>query len=381
MTTIGVLTPATERHIIDHLTWGEVRFGVDSVADVIRLVDRDALDVLVVDASVAFLTAELLALYPDRIRRIAAICANSTSEEWARGFAGVDVFRSVTEIAARVAPTPVPPGATDSHESESPVATLVAVWGPVGAPGITTTAISLAAIAAQSGLRTLLCDADTRGSAISIALALDDDTPGLAAACRLAGRGELSAEELARLATRYSRDSWHFDVLTGLPRASRWATIEPRKLRDVLAMARGRYDIVVVDVGFGIEENEWIDDAPQRDGAARELLRTADHVVAVGRPDAVGVARLIRALDEVVELCATPQVVLNAGSAVSLREATEALHRFTSHTVCASIPRDSRGGVEDAVARATGSSSPFRRLAGRVGVTASRSKRHRVRRR
>ncbi len=384
MTTVGVLAPARDREIIDGLAWADIRFGVDDVSDVVRRVTDDVLDVLVVDASVAFLTTELVALHPARIGCIVAIAKSDSTEAWARTLEGVHVVRSIAEVKSTFAPEAAQsPSASKltmvaSRQRES---TVIAVWGPVGAPGVTTAAISLATVAAAAGASVLLCDADTRGSAIAIALALADETPGLAAACRLVGRGEFSDEELVRLASPYSRDSWRFDVLTGIPRASRWVTIEPAKLRAVLAVARDRYEVIIVDVGFGIEENEWVDDAPQRDGAARELLRTADHVVAVGRSDAVGVARLIRALDDASDLRSDPVVVFNASAPNSTRDAIDAMRRFTAHAVRVAIPRDSRGGVEDAVPRALGASSPWRTLADSIGIPSSPAKRRRFARR
>jgi MinD superfamily P-loop ATPase len=100
------------------------------------------------------------------------------------------------------------------------------------------------------------------------------------------------------------------------------------------------------------EENEWIDNAPQRDGAAREILRRADIALAVGTPDTLGIARLIRGLDDLREIRDDPLVVLNQTTRSTATEARSAMERFTSHTVSASVQRDGRRGIEDALARA-----------------------------
>jgi MinD-like ATPase involved in chromosome partitioning or flagellar assembly len=141
-------------------------------------------------------------------------------------------------------------------------------------------------------------------------------------------------------------------VLTGLPRSSRWSEIEPAKSIAVLDHLNSQFDVIVVDVGSSIEENEWIDNAPQRDGAARAILRRADVALAVGTPDTLGIARLIRGLDDFRSIRDDPLVVLNQTTRSMAAEARSAVERFTSHSVSASVQRDGRRGIEDSVARA-----------------------------
>jgi hypothetical protein len=148
-----------------------------------------------------------------------------------------------------------------------------------------------------------------------------------------------------------------FSVLTGLPRSSRWSEIAPAKSIAVLDALVEMFDVVIVDVGSSIEENEWVDNAPQRDGAAREIIRRADVVVTVGNADAVGIARLIRGLDELRELCEQPLVVLNRAGRSSASEARTAIERFTSHSVVATVARDGRGWLDDALSKASSFSS------------------------
>src|SRR5690606_16988243 len=86
-----------------------------------------------------------------------------------------------------------PPEPPAEHEQAAPAlalaqprraATVVAVWGPHGAPGRTSLAIALAAEFAAAGLRTVLADADTHAASVAPALGLLDEAPGFAAACR-----------------------------------------------------------------------------------------------------------------------------------------------------------------------------------------------------
>jgi Flp pilus assembly CpaE family ATPase len=97
-------------------------------------------------------------------------------------------------------------------------------------------------------------------------------------------------------------------VLVGLPSADRWAELRPASVDALLQCARATVPVTVVDVGFGIEggDLDWADPgAPVRYGAARASLAAADVVVSVGRPDAVGLVRLIRGLPEIRSLAPT----------------------------------------------------------------------------
>jgi len=373
VTTVGILGPSSRLDDVVVLRqWADVRWGVDSVSEAIARVRSDPIDVLVSDASVAFLTADVLKLSPESIRRIYAIAESDGMHAWADALAGVTAVRSVHQIP----PVDVP----SEPSSTAGAARVITVWGPVGSPGITTTAISLATVCSLSGLSVVLCDLDTRGSSIAIALNLVDDTPGFAAACRLAGRGELTSDEVARLSAQVNQDGVRFSVLTGLPRASRWAEVAPPKARAVIGLLSTLFDVVIVDAGFGVEDNEWIEDAPQRDGATRALLQQADAVVAVGTSDAVGVSRIIRGLDEIRGLCDSPSLVLNRVARGNGGDATGVIHRFTEHRVSALIPADSRRGVDEALTRARQNPGPWRAIARTVGLTVPAPRRSRWRR-
>lgn len=389
MTTVGVLGPPTRLVDLNALSeWADVVWGVDSVRDVVRHVSQSPVDVLVTEASVAYLTDELMSLTPHFIGQICAVAEANGVFEWAAGLNGIVAVRSFAESRTVVranpesdgAVLPALPGSTHVAETSPPTPVVIGVWGPVGAPGITTTAISLSTVCAQAGLSTLLCDVDSRGSSAAIALGILDETPGFAAACRLAGRNELSASEIRRIANTVERNGVSFSVLTGVPRASRWAEIGPEKARKVLELVREMYDVVIVDVGFGVEENEWIDEAPQRDGAAREILRRADSVIAVGSPDAVGVSRIIRGLDEIRELCESPILILNRAAPGSGADAADAILRFSDHNVRAIIPSDGRRGIEEALPRTHNHAVLWRRVAEHAGITLPTPRKSRWRR-
>lgn len=381
MTTVGVLGPPSRADDISKLPRElAVEWGVDTVSEAVAKASSRSIDLLITEATVEFLVERVLSLVPDAVTRIIAVADTELVFDWANSLSGVTAVRnfhdipSVLDVATPAVPSTATLSTATSHWH------VIAVWGPVGAPGITTTAISLATVCAQAGLRTMLCDVDTRGSAAAIALGLMDETPGFAAVCRLAGRDKLTTDDVERVTSQVSRDGVSFSVLTGLPRASRWAEVAPLKARSVLALLRERFDVVIVDVGFGIEENDWIDDAPQRDGTSREILRHADAVVAVGSPDAVGVSRIIRGLDDLGELCSSPVVILNRVERGSGHDAAEAIHRFTDHRVRAVIPRDARGGVHDAMSRARAQPTSWRNVLAHAGLTLETPRRSRWRR-
>ena len=114
---------------------------------------------------------------------------------------------------------------------------IVAVWGPTGAPGRTTVAVSLADEAGRLGIPTLLIDADVYGGVVAQYLGLLDESPGIAAAARSASAGTLDAAALARIAWAVTPN---LRVLTGLSRRSvaGVATQQPGNRSGTLTRAR-----------------------------------------------------------------------------------------------------------------------------------------------
>lgn len=177
---------------------------------------------------------------------------------------------------------------------------LLAVWGPTGAPGRTTVAVTLASELARLGVPTLLADADVYGGVVAQVLGLLDEFPGLAAAARLANTGALDLPALARLAP----DVGGLRVLTGIPRAERWPELRPAALETVWSLARTLAQVTVVDCAFALEADEEISfdtAAPRRNGATAATLDAADLVIAVGAGDPVGIQRLVRGLAQLRE--------------------------------------------------------------------------------
>jgi Flp pilus assembly CpaE family ATPase len=139
-------------------------------------------------------------------------------------------------------------------------------------------------------------------------------------------------------------------VLTGIARADRWPELRPSALEVVLALARSLAAVTVVDVGFGLEQDEELAHdtmAPRRNGAALAVLEQADTVVVVGTADPVGLQRLVRGLSELREAVPgmTPTVVVNRLRASAIpgdaaAEVRAALQRYAGVEALTVVPHD-----------------------------------------
>jgi MinD-like ATPase involved in chromosome partitioning or flagellar assembly len=206
---------------------------------------------------------------------------------------------------------PPPPASRRSRPvpATSPSGRVITVWGPVGAPGRTTVAVTLAAELAMVGHETLLVDADTYGASVAQSLGLLDESAGLAAAARTANQGALDVGRLADLAPEVSE---HLRVLTGLPQSRRWPELRSAALDAVWQRARKLATWTVIDAGFGLEADEEMmfdTAAPRRHGATLSAVTTADLVIAVGAAEPLGLQRLIMGLQELADVVPAGQPV------------------------------------------------------------------------
>lgn len=211
--------------------------------------------------------------------------------------------------------------ATTLAEQRDPRGHLTAVWGPSGSPGVTTVAVNLAVESVLNGHRTLLIDADTYGASVAVHLGLLDDTAAIAQACRAAEHRGITAGELAKHAQRVSVHGAQLDVITGLTRPERWPQIRAAAWNQLLDVARTGWDHIVIDCGFGLEEDEELSfdiPAPQRNATTISAVTAADTVVAVGTGDPVGFPRFMKGLEHLTELTSTPVIpVVNKVSAMT----------------------------------------------------------------
>lgn len=230
---------------------------------------------------------------------------------------------------------------------------VIAVWGPAGAPGRTTVAITIAAEIAAAGHTVVLADVDTYSGSVAPTLGMLDEAPGFAAACRLAGADALTRSELERIAQRYNSPQGAFWVLTGIGRPSRWPELSGERVTKTIQALRDWVDYVVIDTGFNLESDEEISSdlfAPRRNAATVSALAQADHVVACGLADPVGMARFLRSWVELSEILSTEKVsvLMNKvrASAIGLDprgQVAATLRRFGGIEGAVLVPHDQHG--------------------------------------
>jgi len=324
VTDVGLALPVAD---VDRLGAEAQRFGhrvVAEMADADALAPRIAVakpEVVIAAASAPYLSARLVAACDAHGVRLVVVGDSPRERRFAAGLGVVDpvpgppAWTLLTPGTGIPVPPPQPvalPPAPTAHQPPeettrrpAPAAgtrgTVVAVWGPAGAPGRTSLAIALAGELAASGQSVALADADTHAAAIAPSLGLLDEAPGFAAACRLAGTNALTTAELDRVASTHRGG---FRVLTGIGRPARWPELTADRIAGVLDAVRGWAGITIVDVAAGLEQDEeLLSDlaAPRRNGATLEVLRRADRVVAVGAADPVGLARFLRGHAELLE--------------------------------------------------------------------------------
>ncbi len=231
--------------------------------------------------------------------------------------------------------------------------TVIAVWGPAGAPGRSAIATGIAAELAATGSSVVLGDVDTHAASIAPSLGLLDEAPGFAAACRLAGADSLTVSELERVAQRYQSGHGSFRVLTGLGRPTRWPELSHERVAATVEACRGWVDYTVLDTGASLENDEEISSdlhAPRRNAATITAVREADIVVAVAAADPVGLSRFLRAHVELVELRDEARIIVVANkvraTAIGMNpsaQVRQTLSRFGGIESPVLVPHDQAG--------------------------------------
>jgi len=418
---VSLLALALDRDTEDRLLADIIESGHVIVArpanvrELLSAIEQYSPDALVVGATTGTLTAELLAACDSSGIRVAALVATDEERRYVAGlglhevasadasWAEIEIVLSMgEELPERVEERPSPvaeaaaaprrprtrtgrragrrnprrvrgpeelsEGLSDELPEETPgepfgdaleqPGTVIAVWGPAGAPGRTTLAINIAAEIAAAGHTVVLVDVDTYSGTIAPSLGLLDEAPGFAAACRLSGTEALTPAELDRIAYRYNSPRGAFRVLTGIGRPSRWPELSADRVSRTIESLRLWAEYVVLDTGFSLESDEEISSdlfAPRRNAATLAALGAADRVVACGLADPVGMARFLRVWADLAEVIATHRVhvVMNRvrASAVGLGPAAQvnsALRRFGGIEADVLLPND-QDAVDSAV--------------------------------
>lgn len=340
------LTRGMERQVGRH---GHTTLGLaESAVELVGLISAGGCDAAIVAATPRFLGPEVLAAADVAGVRIVGIVQADADRRFAaslglRELAGTDTdWAEIDDLLF---------GAVPSTPVSDPVdGRVIVVWGPAGSPGRTTIAIGIAAEIAAAGYSVAIADVDTYSGSVAPALGLLDESPGFAAACRLAGSGALDRSELERIGQRYLSGHGSVWVLTGIGRPSRWPELSGGRVTATLEQCRRWVDYTVVDTGFSLEDDEEISSdlfAPRRNGATLAALRQADHVVAVGSADPVGLSRFLRAYVDLVEIVVAPRVsvLMNRVRAGAIgvnpaAQVTQALRRFGGIDSAVLVPND-----------------------------------------
>ncbi len=208
----------------------------------------------------------------------AAVVAEAVRRAVARGARPANPAGDPVPAAPRLAlvppldPPPRRPAHAAPHAGEA-AGRVVAVVSGKGAPGKTTLAISLAALFAEGGSRTVLLDADLRGGNVAPYLDLDPRR-GLVG---LVSPGFQLSDELQLTAG--------FAVVAGIERPGLAASLREETVPAAVSALRARFETVVVDL------------APMQPG----LLRAGDELLLVTGADLVSVWNTRNALPAVRE--------------------------------------------------------------------------------
>lgn len=194
------------------------------------------------------------------------------------------------------------PAAPSRYQPGHRLGKIVTVWGTHGAPGRSTIAFNLAALAAQQGQQVCLIDADTYAPSLDALMALEDTGSGLAILCSDADRAQLDEKKAGAIMERVPLKNGTFDFLSGITSSSRWPEVRARAFAEVLEWLKHRYDLVICDVAAPIEVDEELTfdgPAPRRNAATLTALGYADRVIVLGEADVIGLPRLINLAREV----------------------------------------------------------------------------------
>ncbi|SEN85157.1 AAA family ATPase [Cryobacterium luteum] len=361
-----VLDRATEQRMLSDIIDcnHSVVTRVDTAREFLETLSHGQPHVVVVSGRRESLTGQLIAACDERGIRVVALTATEQERRHA-GTLGLyetvaipcdwsnieDLLVSGVVVPLRVGERQLTGGALNTGS-------VIAVWGPSGAPGRTTLAINIAAEIAAAGHTVVLADLDTYSASIAPSLGMLDEAPGFAAACRLAGSDSLNQSELERIAQRYNSPKGAFWVLTGLGLSSRWPELSTERVTRTIDALRHWTDYVVLDTGFNLESDEELSSdlrAPRRNAATITALRVADHVVACGLADPVGMARFLRTWSDLTETIGstTVSVVMNQvrSSAVGLNprgQVAAMLLRYGSIQDPVLVPHD-QGALDVAI--------------------------------
>ena len=291
-----------------------------------RLSSLQAISAIVVDERCVGLDRDLLAAAHDAGSASIIVTSPDTRRDWTSIGAScalaepLDRDAFVRALRAHAPTVERAESVADLRPAEAPsragTGRVVAITGG-GGTGTSTVAIAAAQAFATSGSASVaLVDAALQSS-LALLLHSPDVVPGLqefVETHRLDPPAEHDIRAMLRPCTRHG-----FELLTGLRRHRDWTTLRPRAIAAAVDSLRRCYEDVVIDLDPDLEGE--VDtgsfDIADRNALARHVTSIAELVIVTGRPDLVGLDRLVRAitdlLDHGVSGSRIMPVVLHAG--------------------------------------------------------------------
>jgi MinD-like ATPase involved in chromosome partitioning or flagellar assembly len=219
----------------------------------------------------------------------------------------------------------------------------IGIWGPHGSSGKSTIAINLAESLTRSGFKVLLVDADLANP--SLALMLGRDEARYWPTTSTEGDEFGGASQVSAHISKISCHGKKFDLFAGLSFRVGANVPSGEHIRALLKHLEG-YERVIFDLSSPIEAaaTKLVGATAELD-LTRFLVTAVDELIAVGRPDFLGVHRLTVLLHEVKKLRKDKptKVVFNQiAKSPAVSAALDAFELLARDRVSAAIARDDR---------------------------------------
>ena len=185
-------------------------------------------------------------------------------------------------------------------QTSKPEPQVIAVTSPHGSTGKTTVAINIALELAAEKFRVLIIDADLDGPSIANYFCLSELPAGLVGAIRIASQNRFDQAQLERLSVQVPKSS--ITVLPGVI-SEQYLELTKDSLAAILETAKASFDFVIVDLGSLKPSLEF--------DITSEIVRVSDQVVVVALADPIGIFRLLRLEQGLLELTDNPKLVIN----------------------------------------------------------------------